>query len=142
MEKMFFQECLLALYEKSLDNNFTISCTIKTYLYSIARNLWLKEIRDNKQRNKIVDFEKYVEVGVESESIDTKEDNRSELVKTAMASLGAKCREILLSFYYMNKKMDEIANDMGYTNAANVKNQKYKCMQKLKSLTLQAATND
>jgi hypothetical protein len=41
----------------------------------------------------------------------------------------------LLEGYYLNKKgMQELANQFGYTNADNAKNQKYKCLMRLKKL--------
>jgi predicted DNA-binding protein YlxM (UPF0122 family) len=41
----------------------------------------------------------------------------------------------ILEDYYLHKKsMQEIAEKFGYTNAENAKNQKYKCLMRLKKL--------
>jgi len=41
----------------------------------------------------------------------------------------------LLEAYYINRKgMTEISAEFGYTNADNAKNQKYKCLMRLKKL--------
>jgi len=48
--------------------------------------------------------------------------------------LGDACQQILRLFYFMKKSMEEITGIMGYKNADTVKNQKYKCMQRLKKV--------
>jgi hypothetical protein len=40
----------------------------------------------------------------------------------------------LEAFYIQKKSMNEIAGDFGYTNPENAKNQKYKCLIRLKKL--------
>lgn len=125
-----FQDALVVLYEKSQDDSFQLSCTLKTYLYSIVRNLWLKKLRDSKIQTKITDFESFVQV---EEAIE-EDDGLFDQVQQALSQLGEKCREIIVQFYYQKKKMTEIASSLNYTNAENAKNQKYKCMQQLKSM--------
>ena len=44
-----FQDALVAFYEKTLQADFEITCSLKTYVYAIVRNLWLKKLRDQKQ---------------------------------------------------------------------------------------------
>ena len=44
-----FQDALIVFYDKIRDENFELSCTIKTYVYSICRNLWLKKLTRKKQ---------------------------------------------------------------------------------------------
>jgi DNA-directed RNA polymerase specialized sigma24 family protein len=53
---------------------------------------------------------------------------------TSLDSLGQPCRSILEDFYIKDLTMDETAGKFGYTNADNAKNQKYKCLQRLKKL--------
>jgi hypothetical protein len=52
----------------------------------------------------------------------------------AMRNLGEPCKSLLEAFYIQKKPMLEIADDFGYTNADNAKNQKYKCLMRLKKL--------
>jgi hypothetical protein len=51
-----------------------------------------------------------------------------------MSSLGEPCKSLLEAYYLQKKSMLEIAGDFGYTNADNAKNQKYKCLMRLKKL--------
>jgi DNA-directed RNA polymerase specialized sigma24 family protein len=63
-----------------------------------------------------------------------KKDAAFSIMNRALNSLGEPCKS-LLEGYYLNKKgMQELADDFGYTNADNAKNQKYKCLMRLKKL--------
>ena len=132
-----FQDCLIVIYEKSLDAKWQINCDMKTYIYSICRNLWLKELRSRKRKMQLKDYEQYIEVTVEQLIEEEEEDDSALAAMTAaMKRLGDKCKQILLAYYYQKKRMDEIAKELNYTNADNVKNQKYKCMRSLKRMAL------
>jgi hypothetical protein len=50
----------------------------------------------------------------------------------ALESLGEPCRSILKDFYLNSQSMENITEKFGYTNADNAKNQKYKCLKRLK----------
>ena len=61
--------------------------------------------------------------------------NRDFLVmEQAMNNLGEPCKSLLEAYYMEKKSMVEIAGDFGYTNADNAKNQKYKCLMRLKKI--------
>jgi RNA polymerase sigma factor (sigma-70 family) len=129
-----FQEAMLVLYEKSKSAEFTLTCQIKTYLYSICRRLWLKRLQH--QNRYVSPSEGFEEVVPVEEEIEEKEklDNDFALMDMAMKSLGEPCKSLLEAYYIHKKPMSEIADDFGYTNADNAKNQKYKCLMRLKKL--------
>jgi hypothetical protein len=56
------------------------------------------------------------------------------MMERAMNGLGEPCKSLLQAFYMDKKNMQDIAASFGYTNAENAKNQKYKCMVRLKKL--------
>jgi DNA-directed RNA polymerase specialized sigma24 family protein len=77
--------------------------------------------------------EESVSVEVDMEEFN-KKDAAFAIMDRALNSLGEPCKS-LLEGYYLNKKgMQELAADFGYTNADNAKNQKYKCLMRLKKL--------
>lgn len=127
-----FQDALVIFYEKTLDTEFALNCAVKTYIYAVVRNLWLKKIRDQKIKLKETNFEEVVVIE-EDLSKDLNEEKFVQIEK-AIKLLGEKCQALLTQFYFYKKKMTLIAEELGYTNAANAKNQKYKCMQQLKAL--------
>ena len=56
------------------------------------------------------------------------------MMEKAINSLGEPCKSLLEAFYLRKKTMQEIAANFGYTNPENAKNQKYKCLMRLKKL--------
>jgi DNA-directed RNA polymerase specialized sigma24 family protein len=56
------------------------------------------------------------------------------VMEQSLNNLGEPCRSLLKAYYLEMKSMVEIAGDFGYTNADNAKNQKYKCLMRLKKI--------
>ena len=129
-----FQETIMVLYEKVKGGNFELHCQLKTFLYSVARRLWLKKLNQQKRIVGSVDgMEDQVPVEDELEQhLKTQED--FQLMETAMGKIGEPCRSLLDAYYIQKKHMQQIATDFGYTNADNAKTQKYKCLVRLKKL--------
>ena len=128
-----FQESMIVLYEKSKAPEFELNCQIRTYLYSVARRLWLKRLQQMQRYAEIQDIEDTVPVN-EDVSVHEKKNQDYEQMESAMAGLGEPCRSLLEAFYLQRRSMHEIADSFGYTNADNAKNQKYKCLVRLKKL--------
>ena len=61
-----------------------------------------------------------------------RKDLEFEMMEKAMGNLGEPCKSLLEAFYLQKRNMQEIASSFGYTNADNAKNQKYKCLMRLK----------
>jgi RNA polymerase sigma factor (sigma-70 family) len=129
-----FQEAMIALYEKAKSESFVLTCQIKTYVYSICRRLWLKRLQQAGRY--ISQVEGMAETIPVEEDLDLQEKKNSEfaIMDRALNSLGEPCKSILESYYLQKKDMNEIAAAFGYTNADNAKNQKYKCLMRLKKL--------
>ena len=132
--KDIFQEALIVLYEKVKSGTFELNCQIKTYVYSVCRRLWLKRFHQlQKLAPEVENIEEVVPVEDDLESYEQK--NRDFLVmESALQNLGEPCKSLLESYYLEKRSMVEIAADFGYTNADNAKNQKYKCLMRLKRM--------
>jgi len=129
--KDVFQEAMVVLYEKAKSGSFELNCLIKTYLYSVGRRLWLKKLL---QQNRFMindGQEESIPVDEDLEDHEQK-DQEFELMEKALGSLGEPCKSLLEAFYLQKRNMQEIALSFGYTNADNAKNQKYKCLMRLK----------
>jgi RNA polymerase sigma factor (sigma-70 family) len=129
-----FQEAMVVLFEKSKQEHFALTCQLKTYIYSICRRLWLKRLQQNMRYGTPVEsLEELVPV---DEEIEEKEklDADFGLMDGALKSLGEPCKSLLEAYYFEKKQMVEIAEQFGYTNADNAKNQKYKCLMRLKKI--------
>ena len=132
--KDIFQEAMIVLYEKVRSGTFELNCQIKTYVFSVCRRLWLKRLQQlNKYSTEVDGLQ---DVIVVEEEIDAHERRNSEfqLMEKAINNLGEPCKSLLEAYYLQQKSMQEIAGNFGYTNADNAKNQKYKCLMRLKKL--------
>jgi hypothetical protein len=56
------------------------------------------------------------------------------MMEKAIGSLGEPCKSLIEAFDIQKRNMQDIASQFGYTNADNAKNQKYKCLMRLKKL--------
>lgn len=129
-----FQEAMMVLYEKSRTPSFELTCQIRTYLYSVCRRLWLKKLQYAKRMESPVDnLENIVPVEEDLELHD-KLAAQYQTMRAAMGKIGEPCKSLIEAFYVHRKNMHEIAGFFGYTNADNAKNQKYKCLVRLKKL--------
>jgi RNA polymerase sigma factor (sigma-70 family) len=129
-----FQEAMIVLYEKASSGSFELHCQLKTYLYSVARRLWLKRLQ---QLSKFAPEMNGVEntVSVEDDVEHHEQRNKDFMtMEKALNSLGEPCKSLLEAFYLQKRNMSEIAGSFGYTNSDNAKNQKYKCLIRLKKL--------
>ncbi len=129
-----FQEGMIVLYEKVKTGSFELNCQIKTYMYSVCRRLWLKRLQQNQKYSGEVDS--IAEQVPVEEELEAQEQRNTEFLtmEKSMMSLGEPCKSLLEAYYLQKKSMTEIASNFGYTNAENAKNQKYKCLIRLKKL--------
>jgi RNA polymerase sigma factor (sigma-70 family) len=129
-----FQEALIVLYQNSKSESFELNCQIRTYLYSVSRRLWLKRLQSSRRFETPVDnFEEVVHVE-DDMAVHEKLDRQYGIMKSALGKIGEPCKSLLEAFYIHNKNMQDISSFFGYTNADNAKNQKYKCLMRLKKL--------
>lgn len=129
-----FQDGLIVLFNQIRKRDLELRCTVKTYLYSVCRNLWLKKLRKNKRQAGLKEGDLPF-VTVQDTLLKTLEvTEEKKIVAEFLAKLNPGCRTILKYFYFDRKKMSEIAALMGLANEQGAKNKKSMCMKKLKSL--------
>jgi len=128
-----YQESIIVLYENAQDPNFQLHCQLQTYIYSVARRLWLKQL---KKAGKTFLMKEDEELDLADVGSDMSQHLQKEIdlenLQHSMSKLGEPCASLIRDFYVNRLSMDEISSKFGYTNADNAKNQKYKCLQRLK----------
>jgi RNA polymerase sigma factor (sigma-70 family) len=129
-----FQEAIIVLYEKARSGSFELHAQLKTYLYAVCRRLWLKRLSHNARFSG--DLANAPETIATDDDLEMYEHRTAdfEMMEQALQHLGEPCKELLESYYIRKKNMSEIAKEFGYTNADNAKNQKYKCLMRLKKI--------
>lgn len=132
-----FQDTVIVLYEKIKSGTFVLTSSLKTYLYSVSKNLWLYRLRQIVRDSKL--NESFLAVPAEDFNVDYyyEENNRQDKMTEYIQLLGDSCKKILLMFYYEKLSTKAIAAKLELAGSDYVKTQKYRCLQKLKSLYLQ-----
>ena len=130
--KDVYQDAVIVLYEKLQDHQFELNCLIKTFLYSVSRNIWLKQLKVRRKFEGPITDTEALSGSIWDLSID-KED-QYQAMNLALEALGVPCNSIMRDFYIHKSSMEEITEKFGYTNTDNAKNQKYKCLKRLKKL--------
>ena len=132
--KDIFQEAMIVLYEKVRSGTIELNCQIKTFVYSVARRLWLKRLQQQNRYTAPGDSMETVVAVEEDLEEHEQRDAEFEMMDKAINSLGEPCKSLLEAYYLQRQNMQVIAANFGYTNADNAKNQKYKCLMRLKKI--------
>lgn len=123
-----FQDGLLVLHRNISNGTFREESTIKTYIYSICRNLWLKELERRARRvtsshgflnDPTMMADTTDELGY---LIDT------QVVELLISELQEDCRNILVEYYYNNRSMAELKEIFNVGSIQAAKNKKWRCM--------------
>ena len=128
-----FQEAVVTLFKKIQQSDFKLSCSLKTYLFAIAKNLWLKRLRDNKLVA-VSDLETY-QLSCEPNDLEFKtEKSREEKVQHWLTKITQHCQQILSALFFHSEPMETLMKKMGWKNKHTAANQQYKCIQQIKKL--------
>ncbi|MDQ4140344.1 MAG: sigma-70 family RNA polymerase sigma factor [Bacteroidota bacterium] len=121
------QEAIITFYEKIMQDEFTLTASVTTYLMAICKNLWLREL-EKRRRLQEADTEK---PDVAEEFNPEPDEPKLELI-SFVEQLGNKCRDILLGFYYFGQSMPVIAKQHQYRTVHSASVQKFKCLERLR----------
>lgn len=128
-----FQDTMVALYSQIREGNLVLTCSFRTYLYSVSKNIWLNKLR-NRQMEAIVFRDVANTIELEEEMLINLYDLEIEKIRKYRQhffTLGNDC-QMILRLYVEKKSMREIAEIMGYKSERYAKLRKYMCKEELK----------
>lgn len=127
-----FQEGMLCLWTNIQNGKFQLQSNtrISTYLYTLCRNLWISKLRKNKPQVALEGLQ-VAEEDEQDEELEKFEQVRQ--LERVFQKLDEGCQKMLRLFYYQKESMKIIAQKMDITEKS-AKNNKYRCMQKLRAL--------
>lgn len=130
-----FQETILVLLDKVPTEDFELTSSLKTYLFSISSNLWLKRLRQARQmstrsgdaleQGSTHGPAAAVEIACELHE----EPTPAEKVMGFLSRITLKCQTLLKAIFFLRKDIHTITRENGYTSVHNAQNQKYKCLE-------------
>jgi RNA polymerase sigma factor (sigma-70 family) len=137
--KDIFHDTLLVVFQKVREGNFKLTCTLGTYVYSVSKYLWLKELSKRK----------WVEVSDESDKMEdidqdivviNEKNERMLFFYECFEKLSEDCRKVL-KYFSEGMSIAEITSTMGYKSEQHTRNRRYRCKQTLVS-SVRSSYND
>lgn len=131
--KDIYQEAFIAMWRNIQLEKFQpkYENALDGYIYQIAKNKWLDHLRTLKRRPVVALSERTG--SSEWNEVSDEEEQQLDAVKTKFALLGDMCRDVLERFYYRKESMRIISEALNWTEAT-AKNNKYRCLQRLREL--------
>lgn len=129
-----FQEGILATYLNIRTGKYELSsrARLTTYLVQICKYKWLDHVKSAYVSKNVLGIDSdFLTDTVEPE--DNEKEERIKMLHGLLGKLGKNCQKILHLFYWQKKSYDEIASEIGQ-EPQSAKNQKYRCMKKLREL--------
>jgi RNA polymerase sigma factor (sigma-70 family) len=127
-----FQEAIIIIFRKLKANELVLDCTFETYLYSVCRFLWLKQLDKRRiEKEKLKDNHEYHE-DLYDDGLDRVADlnERYRLYQKHFTNLGKDCQKIL-QLYFDKVPLKNIAQIMGFKSEKYAKKRKFKCKEYL-----------
>jgi len=135
-----FQEAIVVIFRKVNDESFAITCSFKTYVYAIVKNLWLKELEKRKTSGVTLktegDFEVAEETPIDGSFGDPKSE-RYKLYQKHFLTLSEDCQKVLRLFF-AKQSLKEISQIMGFGSEKYAKKRKFQC----KEILIKRIKND
>lgn len=125
-----YQDAVLVIYQKAKNNNLTLNCSFSTYLYSVCRLLWLKQLEQKKLKRMFMeDSGRFIELDDDITNIQFSNE-RYKIYQDHFQKLSYNCQKIL-ELFLAKIKLQEIARILGLKSDAYVKKRKHQCKEKL-----------
>jgi DNA-directed RNA polymerase specialized sigma24 family protein len=123
-----FQDAVMVLLESVSREGFVLTCAVKTFLFAIAKRLWMKQLRFRARKEVMIE----IDLAQEDFLTDCEEVERMERkynsVPEALKRISTHCSGLLKQLFLTGKIPDHYKNDH------TLRNQKYKCLQQARKM--------
>lgn len=135
-----FQDALIAIFHKAVNNDFVLTCPFDAYLFMICRNKWFTILKSKNKKgvtlvepNTFNNDKQTVELSEET----ILEDEKQQLFDKTLLEISAKCQE-LLKLSWAGNGMDKVAEllNISYGYARKKKSE---CMKRLTTLVKESS---
>jgi RNA polymerase sigma factor (sigma-70 family) len=123
-----FQDGLVILNRNLNNGTFKGESSLSTYIYSICKNLWLKEY-NRRTKEAMLEPELVIEMRQNFHYL-----INIEIVSVLMNELGEDCKRILVEYYYNERSMAELKDMFNVNSIQAAKNKKWRCLKYLEKL--------
>lgn len=124
-----FQEALIALFRKLERGELILTCTLKSFLRIMCRNLWLSRLRNKQhQASPLAQVEEAVDLGADLEQR-LVQSEKEQLFFKHFDNLGGNCKKIM-QWFFDKVPLKQIAERLD-TSEGYIKKRKFKCKEQL-----------
>jgi len=126
-----FQESILVIFEKARKEKLVLRVKFSTYLYAVAKIVWMAYLRKNRRELEdgyFVELETDYGIGEVDKYII--ENERYKLVWRYFENLSKDCQTIIRLFLD-GKSIEEVTQLMNYTSEQHTKNRRLRCKESL-----------
>lgn len=137
-----YQDACVAMWQNVQRQKLTpetLTSSLETYLIGIGKFILMS--RDRRYKEILADKDISYYAPSDNEDHLRDEIERDEIIQSVVNRMDEPCCSLLDKYYWDELSGEEIARAMNYKNADTVKTQKYKCMQKLKTVLTKTLTN-
>ncbi|MEY8849338.1 RNA polymerase sigma factor [Psychroserpens sp. XS_ASV72] len=138
--KDLYQDSFIAVWKNLKTEAFVPKneSALQGYLYQIAKHKWIDTLRSKSFKNTYglsEDMQAMLKQNPKEELEEDPTEKKLNITMEAFKSLGQPCKSLLTSFYFSKKSLRAIASELNI-GEASVRNKKYRCMEKLRSIAL------
>lgn len=135
-----YQKAFTILYLNIKNNKLTtLTSSLKTYLFSIGKNLFREKFRD--KHNRLVNLDDVSNIAKVNERVDSsildknyKNNHQKELVRKLLDEIGDPCRKLLKLMFIQGYAADAVVREMGYSDERVVRKRKSLCLKKMREM--------
>jgi len=125
-----FQESIIILFKKIEENSLELTCSLGTFLFSICRLLWLKQLEKRRIRNEDASADDDLEELLGASGSNFELNDEYKLYQEHFSRLPKDCQRVLRLFLE-KVPLKEVADIMGYKSEQYAKKRKLECKEKL-----------
>lgn len=134
--KDLFQDAIMTFYKNLMQGKYEHRAKISTYLFEICKRNWFTYL--NRKASKQESFGEAHQQNMKSEAfeveVETKKPSLKDYLAEALERLGEPCKSLIQATVFLKKKMAEVALEFGYSDAKSARQQKLRCMKRLRGM--------
>jgi RNA polymerase sigma factor (sigma-70 family) len=126
-----FQDSIIDIIELAKRNKFNIHSSVDGFIVKVALRKWGKKLKksiDNRELQIDDDYTSDIDPLIE----EVEDPKHFGSISRWLDELSDSCKRLIEEFHYYGCDWKHIAENLGYKSAASAKNQKYKCIEKLR----------
>lgn len=115
-----------------------LTSSVKTYLFSIGKNLFREKFRD--KHNRLVNLDDVANISTVNEKVDSnilddyQKVHQREVVRALLNEIGDPCKTLLHLMFIQNYSVDAVVEAMNYSDERVVRKRKSLCLKKMREM--------